>query len=174
MTLDAIWQDLKYAARGLRKKPGFAGAVVLTLALGVGANAAMFGVVDRLLFRAPNYMKDPDRVHRVYLARTFDGKENAGGWFQYTRYTDLSRWSSSFDVTAAISDNEVAVGVGENAREARINAVSASYWKLFTARPVIGRFFTASEDTTPSGANVAVLGHAMWQTRYGGRADVLG
>src|SRR5919201_5876808 len=105
MTLDAIWQDLKYAARGLRNKPGFASAVVLTLALGVGANAAMFGIVDRLLFRAPSYMKDPDRVHRVYLVRTFDGKENFGGWFHYTRFKDLTRWTTSFDVTAAMTSN---------------------------------------------------------------------
>src|SRR5919204_5378043 len=174
MTLDAIWQDLKYAARGLRNKPGFASAVVLTLALGVGANAAMFGIVDRLLFRAPSYMKDPDRVHRVYLARTFDGKDQAGSWFQYTRYKDLARWSNSFDVAAAMSDQQEAVGVGENAREARVGAVSASYWSLFNARPVIGRFFTAAEDTTPTGANVVVLGYALWQSRYGGRADVLG
>jgi predicted permease len=174
MRIEAIWQDIRYAVRGIRKKPGFAVAVALTLALGVGANAAMFGIVDRLLFRAPNYMKDPDRVHRVYLARTFDGKESPNSFFQYTRYKDLTRWTTSYDVTAAVSEPEVAVGVGEDAREMRIGAVSASYWQLFDARPVIGRLFTAAEDTTPVGAPVTVLGYAFWQTRYGGRADVLG
>lgn len=174
MRIEAIWQDMKYAVRGLRKKPGFALAVVLTLALGIGANAAMFGIVDRLLFRAPNYMKDPDRVHRVYLVRTFDGKENTGSHFQYTRFKDLTRWTTAYDVTAAISEPEVAVGVGEDAREMRIGAVSATYWSLFTARPVIGRFFTAAEDTTPIGAPVTVLSYAFWQSKYGGRADVIG
>jgi len=174
MRFEALWQDTKYAIRGLRKKPGFAIAVVLTLGLGIGANAAMFGVVDRLLFRAPSFMKDPDRVHRVYLVRTWEGKENHGSWFQYTRYKDLARWTSSFDVTAALSDGQLAVGVGDNAREMRIGAVSASYWSLFDVRPVIGRFFTAAEDTTPVGAPVTVLSYAFWQSRYGGRADVLG
>ena len=174
MRFEAIWQDIKYAVRGLRKKPGFTIAVVLTLALGIGANAAMFGIVDRLLFRAPSFMKQPDRVHRVYLVRTFDGKENYGGWFQYTRFKDLTRWTSSFDVTAAMSDPQMAMGVGDNAREVRIGAVSASFWALFDARPVAGRYFTAAEDTTPLGATVVVLSYPFWQSRYGGRADALG
>ena len=174
MRFDAILQDIRYALRGLRKKPGFTLAVVVTLALGIGANAAMFGIVDRLLFRAPSYMKDPDRVNRVYLVRTFDGKENYGAWFQYTRFKDLERWTTSFDVSAAMTDAQTAVGVGENAREMRVGAVSASYWQLFDARPVIGRYFTAAEDTTPMGASVAVLSYPFWQSRYGGRADALG
>jgi putative ABC transport system permease protein len=172
--LDAIRQDLRYAIRGLRKQPGFTAAVVVTLALGIGANAAMFGITDRLLFRPPAFMTDADRVHRVYLARTFDGEENFGSHFPYTRYTDLSRWTSTFDVTAAISEPELAVGVGEDAHEMRIGAVSASYWSLFDTRPVLGRFFTAEEDSTPVGAPVVILSYPFWQSRYGGRADVLG
>ncbi|MGH7677929.1 MAG: ABC transporter permease [Gemmatimonadaceae bacterium] len=174
MRLESFWQDVQYALRGLRNKPGFTTAVVLTLALGIGANAAMFGVVDRLLFRAPSLMQDPDRVNRVYLVRTWDGKENHGSWFQYTRYEDLSRWTSSFDVTAAMTENEMAVGVGENAREMVVGAVSASYWKLFPMQMALGRVFTAAEDTTPMGAPVVVLSHAFWESRYGGRDDVLG
>lgn len=174
MRLETFWQDLRYAARGLRQKPGFAAAVVLTLGLGIGANAAMFGVTDRLLFRPPAMMPDPDRVHRVYLVRTFDGKENFGSYFQYTRYKDLQRWTSSFDLTAAVTENETAVGVGENAFEMQIGAVSASFWSLFQARPALGRFFTAAEDTTPVGASVVVLSHPFWQSRYGGRSDVIG
>ena len=174
MRIESVWQDIRYAARGLRQKPGFTAAVVVTLALGIGANAAMFGITDRLLFRAPTFMKEPDRVHRVYLVRTFDGKENYGSWFQYTRYRDLARWTSSFDVTAAISDHETAVGVGPDAREMRVGSVSASYWSLFDAKPLLGRVFTAAEDTTPTGATVVVLSYALWQTKFGGRPDVLG
>ena len=174
MRLDAIRQDLRYALRGLRQKPGFTIAVALTLALGIGANAAMFTVTDRLLFRPPSFMTEPDRVHRVYLVRTFDGKENFGSWFQYTRFKDLERWTTSFDVVAGTSDSRVAVGVGENAMEMQIGAVSASFWRLFDLRPAAGRFFTAAEDTTPTGAAVAVLSYPFWQSRYGGRADAIG
>ena len=172
--IETLLQDVRYAARGLRNKPGFTAAVVLTLALGIGANTAMFGVVDRLLFRAPSYMEAPDRVHRVYLVRTFDGKENFGSYFQYTRYEDLKRWTTSFDVAAASSEPSMAVGVGDNAREMPVQAVSAHFWRLFNAPPALGRYFTPAEDTTPTGATVVVLGHAYWQTRYGGQADVLG
>jgi predicted permease len=171
---DALWQDVKYGIRGLRKKPGFAAAVIITLALGIGANAAMFGVTDRLLFRPPYLMKDPDRVHRVYLARTFDGKENFQSWFQYTRFKDLQRWTTAFDAMAAVSQFETAVGVGDNARQMQVEAVSAGYWSLFDARPVIGRFFTAAEDTTPRGAPVVVIAYSFWQNRYGGRSDAIG
>ncbi|HMC55834.1 MAG TPA: ABC transporter permease [Gemmatimonadaceae bacterium] len=174
MRVESLWQDLRYAVRGLRAKPGFAVAVVVTLALGIGANAAMFGIVDRLLFRPPSFLKAPDRVHRVYLARTFDGKENYGAWFQYTRYKDLERWSTDFDAMAAFTVNDAAIGVGDDAREMSVAGVSASYWSFFDARPVLGRFFTMAEDTTPTGAAVAVLSYALWQTRFGGSRDVLG
>jgi len=174
MILATVIPDLRYAARGIRQRPGFAAAVVLTLALGVGANAAMFGVTDRLLFRVPPHMTDADRVHRVYLVRTFDGVENYGSYFQYTRFKDLGRWTSSFDVTAARSETDLAVGVGAEANQMRVGAVSASFWSLFAMRPERGRFFTAAEDTTPIGADVVVLSYPYWQSRYGGRDDALG
>ncbi len=168
--LDTFRQDVRYAIRGLRRQPGFTAAVVVTLALGIGANAAMFGVTDRLLFRPPAFLTDADRVHRVYLVRTFDGEENFGSHIHYTRYKDLERWTSTLDATAAISEPEVAVGVGENAHEMRIGAVSAGYWSLFDVRPALGRFFSAAEDSTPVGASVVVLSYPLWQSRFGGRA----
>ena len=174
MKLESFWQDVRYAARGLRQKPGFAAAVILTLGLGIGANAAMFGVTDRLLFRTPAYMTDADRVHRVYLVRTFDGKEHFGSYFQYTRFKDLERWTSSFDAVAATTDPTAAVGVGANAREMRVAAVSSGFWKFFEVQPEIGRLFTAAEDTTPIGAQVVVLSYAYWQSEMGGRADAIG
>ena len=174
MRLETIWQDIRYAVRGLKQKPGFTLAVVTTLGLGIGANAAMFGITDRLLFRPPSFMTEPDRVHRVYLVRTFDGKENFQGYFQYTRYQDLRQWTNAFDVTAAVSGSQTAVGVGDDARNMDIAAVSASFWQLFDAPPAVGRYFTAAEDTAPLGASVAVLSYPFWQSRYGGRADVIG
>ena len=110
--LDHLRHDVKHAFRGLRTAPGFTITVVLTLALGIGANAAMFGVIDRLLFRMPAFMTDPGRVHRVYLVRTVGGKETHSTYLPYTRYQDLARWTSAFDVTAAMSESEVPVDVG--------------------------------------------------------------
>ena len=174
MTLDSLFQDLKYAVRGLRTKPGFTIAVVATLGLGIGANAAMFGIVDRLLFRPPDLMKDPDTAHRVYLHQMFRGKERANGGYQYARYQDLAKWSTSFSRSAGYTARDLAVGVGEAAREMRIGVVSASFFGFFNAPPALGRYFAEAEDQPPAGTPVMVLSHPMWQTQYGGRRDVLG
>ena len=88
----AFAQDLRYALRGLRLKPGFALAVILTLGLGIGANATMFGIVDRLLFRPPAFLHAPDRVGRVYLVHTYsDGTADPESGMGYHRYARLSR-----------------------------------------------------------------------------------
>jgi putative ABC transport system permease protein len=172
---DDVSQDLKYALRGLRKSPGFAAAVIVTLALGIGANAAMFGVVDRLMFRPYPYLRDPSTVHRIYLRQTERGttRTQANG-IQYTRYMDIKNGTASFTHHAAFLSPSLAVGVGDAARERRVGVVSAAFWDFFAARPALGRFFTGAEDTTPRGADVVVLGHGFWKAAFGGRADVLG
>ena len=171
---DAFLQDLRYAVRGLRARPGFTLAVVLTLALGIGANAAMFSVVDRLLFRPPPLLRDPALVHRVNLARSYRGKEFVGEGVQYQRFVDLTRWTHSFARTAEFTDRKLAIGVGTESREMQVAAVSAGFFGFFDAAPSLGRYFTAAEDTPPNGTPVAVLGYGFWQTRYGGHRDVLG
>ncbi|HEY7237000.1 MAG TPA: ADOP family duplicated permease [Gemmatimonadaceae bacterium] len=172
--VDAMTQDVRYALRGLRAKLGFTAAVVLTLGLGIGANAAMFGVVDRLMFRSPAYLHDPARVHRVYLYTTSRGKESADNGFEYTRYADLARWTTVFDRAATFGQRTLAIGTGEDAREIEVATVSASYFSLFDAPPALGRYFTASEDVVPAGAPVVVLAYGFWQTHYGGSAAALG
>lgn len=176
MTLrwESLVQDLRYAVRGLRSKPAFTLAVTVTLALGIGANTAMFSVVDRLLFRPPALLRDPARTHRVYLAETYRGKEYNAGSIQYGRYLDFLNTTQSFERMAEIAAREVAVGVGAEAREMQVATVSAGFFGFFDAPPVLGRYFTSAEDTFPQGAAVADLSYGYWQTRYGGRSDVLG
>ena len=173
MTLDALKQDIRYALRGLRAKPGFAAAVVVTLALGIGANAAMFGIVDRLLFRPPPLLKDPATAHRVYLYRFFRDSERPGGVSQYARYVDLDTMTHSFSQTAAHTSRQMAVGVGDAAREMQIGVVSASFFGFFDAPTVLGRYFSEGENQVPSGEPVTVLSYAAWQTMFGGSEQVL-
>jgi putative ABC transport system permease protein len=172
--MEALLTDLRYALRSLAKSPGFTAGVVLTLGLGIGANVAMFSVLDRMLFRAPPFLRDPGAVHRVYLARTYRGKEFTGGGVQYARYLDLTRWTTTFSRTAEFTDRELAVGTDVDVRELPIGVVSASFFGFFDAPPALGRYFTTTEDSTPSGTPVAVLGYGYWETRYGGRRDALG
>jgi putative ABC transport system permease protein len=171
--LDTIRQDIRYTLRGLRRSPAFATTVIITLGLGLGANAAMFNVVDRLMFRPLAYLRDPGAVHRIYWQTDNRGTTNTQLSTYYTRYLDLQRWTHSFDALAAFSERDVAVGDGELARERRVGVVSASFFSFFDARPVLGRFFTPDEDRTPRGADVAVISYAMWQSDFGGR-DVRG
>ena len=174
MTLETLAQDLKYAIRGLRSRPGFTAAVVATLALGIGANAAMFGIVDRLLFRPPDLMEDPSTAHIIYTYQTSRGQERPSQVSRYVRYTDLTKWTTSFSSTAGYTQRQLAVGVGQSAREMSVAAVSSTFFGFFDAPPALGRYFNATEDQTPAGAPVAVIGYGFWQANYSGRTDVLG
>jgi predicted permease len=168
-------QDFRYAARGMRKNPGFTAAVVLTLALGTGANATMFGVVDRLLLQPPAYLRSPDEVNRVYLTANGDNFGTMIGTNQsYRRYQDLIRHARSASEIAAQYETEFVFGTGEAAHEERTGLVSASFWPLFGVQPALGRFFTPTEDQLPQGTPVAVLGYGYWQSHFGGARDVLG
>jgi len=172
--LDAFRQDLRYTLRGLRAKPGFTASVIATLALGIGANSAMFGIVDRMLFRPPAMMRDPATAHRVYTFTSYRGKEQASGGGQFVRFRDLSQNTTSFSSTAGYTRRDMAVGIGENAREMSVGAVSASFFGFFDAPPVIGRYFSAAEDSLPNGEPVVVLSYPFWSTRFGQRPDAIG
>jgi predicted permease len=172
--LEHLLRDCRFAARGLRRSPGFAATVIVTLGLGIGANAAMFGVVDRLMFRPYRYLRDPSAVHRVYLQ--FDDRNRTvteGDGLEYARYLDLVRWTTTFSRLSGFAERTLAVGVGDDARERRVAAVSASFFDFFDAPPALGRYFGAAEDVTPRGAAVIVLGYEFWQRQYGG-ANVIG
>jgi putative ABC transport system permease protein len=172
--LEAFFQDVRYAARGLRNRPGFTIAVVVTLALGIGANASMFSIVDRLLFRPPPMLVHPALANRVYLGSTYRGKEYISSGVQFARYLDLTDFTHDFARTAEFTQRKLAIGVGTDAEELNVSAVSASFFGFFDARPVLGRYFSTAEDAPVTGSPVAVLSYGYWQMKYGGRKDALG
>ncbi|HEY3933253.1 MAG TPA: ABC transporter permease [Gemmatimonadales bacterium] len=172
--LDRRGQDIRYAFRGLRNRPGFTLAVVLTLALGIGANAAMFSIVDRLLFRAPPLMHDADRAHRVFLETTWRWGIAENDYIPYARFSDLTRDTRSFERTALFTEEELAIGTGSDTKEMQVGVVSAGFFGFFNATPVLGRYYTAAEDAAPFGAPVVVLSYGYWATQYSSRRDVVG
>ncbi len=187
--VEHVAQDVKYALRGIRSRPAFTAVVIATLGLGVGVNAAMFGVIDRLMFRAPRYLIDPAAVNRVYLAFTSgQGDRRATGgelvqvgpehpWvrsIEYRRYEDLTRWTRSISHAAAFGYRMMAVGDGEETQPRLVAIASATYFDFFDVHPVLGRFYTTEEDAPPAGAGVAVIGYGFWQSQYAGAASVLG
>ena len=174
LLLETTLRDVRYALRGLRARPAFTAGVVLTLGLGIGANAAMFGIVDRLLFRPPAFLRDAGRVHRVYLAWNQDGRPEVQRGMEFARYLDFRRDATSFDEYAAFQSRRLPIGIGEAAREQIVGVVSAGFFRFFDAPAALGRYFGEDEDRIPEGKQVVVLSYPFWRTMYGGRRDVLG
>jgi predicted permease len=173
---DVLRADLRYAIRGIRARPGFATAIIVTLGLGIGANAAVFSVVDRLLFRAAPMLRDIDRTHRVYLS--YPNPNLEGNFIQdeiaFVRIAELSKANRSFVRTAAFSSDRFTIGEPDEGCDRQIAGVTASFFSFFDAPPALGRYFDSREDAPPNGAPVVVLSYGLWQTEYGGRVDALG
>jgi predicted permease len=170
-----VVQDLNYALRGLRRSPGFAAAVVVTLALGIGANATLFGVIDRLLLRPPDYVREPDRVVRFY---TFGKSSFRKEWFSnslgdYAGFAAIRDRATSFEHVAGFLTRKVTLGRGAEAAQLQGTLVSANFFPLLGVRPVLGRFFADDEDRETASPTL-VLSEEVWRTRFGGDSTVLG
>jgi putative ABC transport system permease protein len=173
--IDGARQDLGYALRQLRRSPGFTVAVVASLALGIGANATMFGIIDRVLLHPIAGVVDPARVVSIGEIGQFAGEAYRNTTLSYPAYTDYRDHVSAFvAVGAAESPRDASLGRGEGARQVQVMFVTPSYLTLTGAQPALGRFFTRDEDRLPSGTDVVVLAHGFWQRELGASPDVLG
>jgi len=172
--MQGLVQDLRVAARALRRAPGFATVIVATLALGVGANAMMFGIVDRLFLRPPAYLRDAGRTSRVFFTRVRDGVEDTFDHTGYASLRDLREGTAGALDLIGVTAFETVVGDGATARQAMVGHASGELWQLFDARPSLGRFFGPQDDRLPAGAPVAVLGYEFWRRELGGDPTVLG
>jgi predicted permease len=175
---EALRQDIRYAARGLRREPLFAGFVIATLALGIGANAAMFGIVDRLLLRGPEHIADAQNVMRVYLHERVTGQgEFATPYFGYVMYSTLKENAHSFDGVAAYvarPHSQTVLGHGVDAEIIQQGQATADLFPMLGVKPALGRFFSADEDRVVGAQRVAVIGYGLWQRVYNGDRNVLG
>ena len=171
---DRLRQDVSYALRGLRRSPGFTAAVIITLGLGIGANAALFGVIDRMMLRPPAYLRDPGQVNRVYLFFTQFGRRDAPNPnVSHSLYNDIANATTSFDQAVGFREASAIVGTGADAHSEVVTAVIGPYFDLFDARPAQGRFLEAA-DSGATGAPVAVLSYRYWRDEFGGRPDAVG
>jgi predicted permease len=174
-TLDTLGQDVRHVGRAIRHSPGFSAMVVITLALAIGANAAMFGIIDRLLLRGPAFVVDPDRVVRVYVTEK-DGNlgEQTGSVVGFVTYDHLRTAAHDFQDLAVYSRAEVTVGRGLDAQRIQVGRVSWNFFPMLGVRPLIGRLFGADEDHPPRGENVVVLDEGYWKRAFAGDRGVLG
>jgi predicted permease len=171
---ETFGQDLAYSARSLRSQPGFVAVVVLVLALGIGANVTMFGVIDRLLLRAPEYVTDPQHVVSIATGGRADGRDRLQETQSYPNYRDMRSASQAFDQVAAYSLDDMAFGRGREAQELRGMRVSANYFAALGVRPAVGRFFLPEEDGDPTAPRVLVLGYGFWQRQFEGSRGAIG
>jgi putative ABC transport system permease protein len=174
LSMDGFWQDLVHAWRGLRRAPGFALVVILTLGIALGANATMFGLSDRLLFRAPAGIGHPEQLRRVLVARWITGLTRPAQSMSYPSFEDVRDRTRSFQQVAAIDEVIYSYGTGASARPVHVTLATGQYFPLLEVQPLLGRLFGEAEDRKPSGIPVAVLSHGFWRSAFGGDPGVLG
>ncbi|HKW49269.1 MAG TPA: ABC transporter permease, partial [Gemmatimonadaceae bacterium] len=171
----SVEQDLRCTLRQLRRAPAFAAAVSLTLALGIGANAAIFGLVDQLLLRAPAGVAHPETVSRLYFTRTFSWAGTmTGAYSSYGDYVALRDQLGAIHRIAIYGSYQASMGRGPEAKQVWRTLATPSFFPLLGVRPALGRFFAASEERLPMGDAVAVLSYGFWQREFGADPGVLG
>ncbi|HEX8336405.1 MAG TPA: ABC transporter permease, partial [Pyrinomonadaceae bacterium] len=164
-----LWQDLRFGARTLAKRPGFALVAVLTLALGIGANTAIFSVVNAVLLR-PLPFKEADRLVLVYETTQSVPRD----FISVPNLEDYRAGSRSFEGFATYVPQSVNLtGAGSEPERVVGAFVTSSFFPVVGVEPVRGRAFTA-EDDAQGGGQVALLAHELWQRRFGGDAGVVG
>lgn len=167
--MDALRQDLRFALRQLRRSPGFAAVAVITLALGIGANASVFAMVDELLFRPVPGVEAPGRL--VELQTEYDDGPTTSS---YMDFRDFRRAARGLPELAAFKPLPMDLGGPSGTERVQGLLVTAEYFSTLGVEPHVGRFFAAEEDDLPGGNPVAVLAHDLWKGRHGGDPGVVG
>ncbi len=169
--VETCWQDLRFAARTLRKSPGFTAVAVLTLALGIGANTAIFSMVNSFLLRALP-VKNPEQI-TVLAMQLKKGELQTG--FSYPEFEDLQKQSSSvFSDVIAMSINAGGLTLNGKAEPIVVYDVSGNFFAALGIRPLLGRFILPEEGSVTALNPVIVLGYSFWQTRFGGDPGIVG
>src|SRR5436189_1771709 len=159
--------DLKFALRQLLKNPGFTAVAVLTLALGIGANTAIFSVVNAVLLRPLPY-PEPGQLAQLRADRPGSPSPFIGS----ATFVEVKAQSQSLARIAAYSGGDMTLTGAGPAERVLSGAVTADFFPLLGVQPAVGRNFTREEDT-PNGPRAAILGHGLWQSRFGGDPDIL-
>ncbi len=168
--MDALMQDIRYALRGLRRSPGFTLVAMLTLALGIGVNSAVFGIVNAILFR-PLPVERPQELVDIYGHSATSSSHETHSFPNYQDYrqqnttlSGLIAYSNFFAHASMEGSSDLVIG----------ELVSDNYFPLLGIRPVMGRVFTAEEYSAEGAFPVAVLSDGLWKTRFGSDPNVVG
>jgi putative ABC transport system permease protein len=170
--IDDLTRDLHYALRSLRRSPGFATLAVLVMALGIGANTAVFSVVNAVLLKPLAY-RDPDRI----VTLTYTSANRVGAEFSKNvsipNFQDWHDRSSSFDAMAYYGSREVAAMPGAEAEYVPAAAVSQEFFRVFAVEPILGHLFSR-EDAQSGSGGALLISYAYWMLHFNGTPNVLG
>ena len=173
LVLEQASQDLRIAARSLRQRRAFTAAAVVTLALGIGANTAIFSLVDAVILR-PLSFPDPGRILRVWSANPRGLARNNVSPPDYFDFRDSATGNHAFQALAAYTEGDYVILRGNGTAERLLTSmVSAEFFSVLGVLPQLGRSF-GPRDAAGTGQPVAILSHEFWRTRLAGRPDVIG
>src|SRR5215510_8206058 len=173
--LETVWQDIRYGMRILLKNPRFALIVVLLLALGIGANTAIFSLVDPVLFKLLP-VKDPEQL---VLLNIVNQRVKLGYLFSHPMFEQLRARTQVFSGVLAVSNGNTGMEMtsaepGNQTEQASVKLVSGEYFQVLGVNAVIGRTLTTTDDQTLGAHPVAVLSYRFWQRRFAGDGSVIG
>ncbi|HEX6943413.1 MAG TPA: ABC transporter permease, partial [Gemmatimonadaceae bacterium] len=168
--METLRQDIRYALRGLQRAPGFTTVAMLTLALGIGVNSAIFSIVNAVLFQ-PLPVERPEQLVNIYGHTATSSTHDTHSYPNYVDYrqqtttlSSLTAYSNFFAHASFEGSSDLVVG----------EMVSDNYFETLGIRPAIGRAFSDDEFAGAGAGAVAILSHGMWQTRFGGDRNVAG
>jgi predicted permease len=167
--LETLFQDIRFGMRMLAKNPGFTIVAILTLALGIGANTAIFSVVKAVLLRGLPF-KDPAHLVRVNESVVHGGRSPVA----YPNYLDWRAQNHVFEEIAAFADCELIVSGKDKSDRVDCEQVSDTYFPLLGVSAALGRTFTPEENVVPMKHAVALIGYGLWQRRFGSDPQILG
>lgn len=164
--MGSFLQDLRYGLRTLAKSPGFSAVVVITLALGIGANLAVFSLVDELWMR-PRPVPHPERVVRIFTSNPTSEGAVVEGYSSYPDYRDLAQRTKSFSGVAAVEMRGGLLDTGTESKLVTVAVVSGNFFDVLQPTPALAHTFSASEANAP-GAEIVMLSYPFWRQQFDG------
>lgn len=167
-----LWQDLRYGFRTMLRTREFSTIAVLTLALGIGANSAIFTVVNHLILKPLPYL-EPERLMKMFQISSVQGKPDEPVFQSYPRYQILRDQGKSFADFAGYTKQQYVLTGTDLPERLQVEFASASYFPLLGVEAVMGRTFTMEEDVAPGARPVALISYGLWLRRFGSDPNVL-
>ena len=169
--MDVVWKNLVYSVRMLLKKPGLTAIAIIAMGLGIGANTAIFSVVNTVLLKPLPY-DHPEQLLRLATEQRNQALDGRGA-FSVPDVLDVQQRSTTFEHVASVQGTGTVITEGGDPERVLGAAVSADYFPLLRVKPILGRVFTREEDK-PGAAPVVLLSEALWKRRFGGDPNVIG